>query len=92
MPEIIVIPPTKTADGEMKKIRTAAYARVSSDSDEQEPFGDVHFMALFLTYEETTAYEYDDLNRIEYVSDNDIAGTEYAFDEYGNIDSIKLTL
>ena len=36
MPEIIVIPPTKTADGEMKKIRTAAYARVSSDSDEQQ--------------------------------------------------------
>ncbi|MDO5845213.1 MAG: recombinase family protein, partial [Methanocorpusculum sp.] len=36
MPEIIVIPPTKTADGEIKKIRTAAYARVSSDSDEQQ--------------------------------------------------------
>ena len=36
MPEIIVIPPTKTSDGEIKKIRTVAYARVSSDSDEQQ--------------------------------------------------------
>ena len=36
MPEIIVIPPTKIADTQTEKIKTAAYARVSSDSDEQQ--------------------------------------------------------
>ena len=36
MAEIIVIPPTKNVEQETKKLRTAAYARVSSDSDEQK--------------------------------------------------------
>ena len=36
MAEIIVIPPTKNVEQEAKKLRTAAYARVSSDSDEQK--------------------------------------------------------
>lgn len=35
MAEIIVIPPSKTADETKKKLRTAAYARVSSDSEDQ---------------------------------------------------------
>lgn len=34
-PEVIVIPPSKQM-GEKKKLRTAAYARVSSDSDDQK--------------------------------------------------------
>ena len=36
MAEIIVIPPTKNVEQEAKKLRTAAYARVSSDSDDQK--------------------------------------------------------
>lgn len=35
MAEIIVIPPSKTVDKMKRKLRTAAYARVSSDSDDQ---------------------------------------------------------
>ena len=35
MAEIIVIPPSKTVDRTIKKLRTAAYARVSSDSEDQ---------------------------------------------------------
>ena len=35
MAEIIVIPPSKTVDRTIKKMRTAAYARVSSDSEDQ---------------------------------------------------------
>ena len=36
MAEIIVIPPTKNLEQENKKIRTAAYARVSSDLEDQK--------------------------------------------------------
>ena len=36
MAEIIVIPPRKAAEQTIKKLRTAAYARVSSDSEDQK--------------------------------------------------------
>lgn len=36
MAEIIVIPPRKAAEQTIKKLRTAAYARVSSDSEDQQ--------------------------------------------------------
>lgn len=36
MAEIIVIPPRKAAEQNNQKLRTAAYARVSSDSEDQQ--------------------------------------------------------
>lgn len=70
MAEIIVIPPTKNLDQEPKKLRTAAYARVSSDLEDQK-----NSFLVQMDYYKQYIKRNPDMEFVDMYADEGITGT-----------------